>query len=371
MTHSSYHTLTATMRVEREQRTEALRMLREQTRDQLQAQRTAFTNASQEQRKRLHMYRAQLAQQVSEQCANLAHAREHMARTQLLRLSGGRSELQADVAATLADYGNLRQEQALALRQWLKQQVYALHQDVQQTLAAAATTRFALVAHPTPALQPVLPTEVELLQAIQPTADQTLTHAGTNAYAQLVRVSIIKALEAQSGALDSNAYRQINASFKGLQANVDALRNEVAQRRTGMSESQRNQAIAHIDALAKTCQALRSDLDALAGGANDTYIATLRNDINAILNTIAAARETLQGPRPAPRRHGDDIRDDLTAIRGIGKHIEQRLNQAGIFTFIQIALSSSAELRSALGGARVANLDDWIAQARILAGMPG
>lgn len=61
--------------------------------------------------------------------------------------------------------------------------------------------------------------------------------------------------------------------------------------------------------------------------------------------------------------------DDLTAIRGIGAAMQARLNAAGIDTYARLARRTPAELRSAIGEmAGLANVTEWIAQARELAG---
>ncbi|MEI7773097.1 MAG: hypothetical protein WCI67_24115, partial [Chloroflexales bacterium] len=77
-------------------------------------------------------------------------------------------------------------------------------------------------------------------------------------------------------------------------------------------------------------------------------------------------------PEPEPEApQARSYRDNLTTIHGIGPALQQRLDRAGICTYIQLALSSPEELRKALGEAgRLANVEDWIVQARSLAGMP-
>ena len=61
--------------------------------------------------------------------------------------------------------------------------------------------------------------------------------------------------------------------------------------------------------------------------------------------------------------------DDLTVISGIGPTTQVRLNEAGIYTFDQIAHGAPETLREILGRVgTLAKLDDWIAQARELAG---
>jgi len=57
--------------------------------------------------------------------------------------------------------------------------------------------------------------------------------------------------------------------------------------------------------------------------------------------------------------------DDLTTIRGIGLVMQQRLNEAGVYTFAQLAGSAPDELRRVKGAATLA--EEWVAQAQELA----
>ena len=57
--------------------------------------------------------------------------------------------------------------------------------------------------------------------------------------------------------------------------------------------------------------------------------------------------------------------DDLTAIRGIGIAIQNRLNRANITTYAQLAEAKPEEVREALGKlSRGAQVEAWISQAR-------
>ena len=61
----------------------------------------------------------------------------------------------------------------------------------------------------------------------------------------------------------------------------------------------------------------------------------------------------------------ESIRDDLTLIQGIGKSMQEHLNAAGIYTFVQLAESTPDDLRRAIGKfARMAEVEKWIEQAR-------
>lgn len=76
------------------------------------------------------------------------------------------------------------------------------------------------------------------------------------------------------------------------------------------------------------------------------------------------------GTEPAAE-NGDDARapDDLTAIRGLGKASQARLQAAGIKTYAKLAEASPEALRDSLGKAgQGAKVEDWIAQAKALGG---
>jgi predicted flap endonuclease-1-like 5' DNA nuclease len=63
------------------------------------------------------------------------------------------------------------------------------------------------------------------------------------------------------------------------------------------------------------------------------------------------------------------VADDLTRIEGIGPKIQQVLNQAGIFTFNQLAESNTHDLETILrqAGLRIHNPSGWPIQARLAA----
>lgn len=60
--------------------------------------------------------------------------------------------------------------------------------------------------------------------------------------------------------------------------------------------------------------------------------------------------------------------DDLTKIRGVGKVYQQRLNEAGIFTYAQLAETHPAKLAEIAKAIDAANVEDWPHQARELMG---
>ncbi len=80
-----------------------------------------------------------------------------------------------------------------------------------------------------------------------------------------------------------------------------------------------------------------------------------------------AAKPVATPPPAAVPAKGKITAEDLKVIRGIGSSMEKRLNQAGIFTFIQLAASTPEKLRQVLGNAaRLAKVESWITQARDL-----
>ena len=56
--------------------------------------------------------------------------------------------------------------------------------------------------------------------------------------------------------------------------------------------------------------------------------------------------------------------DDLTEIKGIGPVFAERLRQAGITTFADVAKASPDQLREVTHATSVANPDEWIEQAQ-------
>jgi len=87
----------------------------------------------------------------------------------------------------------------------------------------------------------------------------------------------------------------------------------------------------------------------------------------------AAARPPITvAEAPVPHVIEAVMPDDLTTITGIGAGRQQRLNEMGIFTFAQLAGSRPQEILKALGASgRLANVEQWIEEARKLSSAPG
>ena len=99
----------------------------------------------------------------------------------------------------------------------------------------------------------------------------------------------------------------------------------------------------------------------LAGGPRERKPST-KSDGAAVEEAPAAA----DGPAPGDGLEG--VFNDLTAIRGIGITMQDRLTQAGIMTYAHLAEATPEHVREALGPlSRSAKVEAWISQARELA----
>lgn len=69
---------------------------------------------------------------------------------------------------------------------------------------------------------------------------------------------------------------------------------------------------------------------------------------------------------PAPAVEETPVADDLSVIHGIGASTQQKLNEAGIMTFGQLAGTTPDELRELVDVPVFAEVEEWINQAREL-----
>lgn len=114
----------------------------------------------------------------------------------------------------------------------------------------------------------------------------------------------------------------------------------------------------------------RASIDALAAGANvdDTRVDTVAADARS--EPLYASNDTMNVNASMMTPAGDDLRDDLKRIKGIGPAIEKTLNELGILRLQQIAELSEYDIdrvASRLRGFRSRIYrEDWIGQAREL-----
>ena len=66
----------------------------------------------------------------------------------------------------------------------------------------------------------------------------------------------------------------------------------------------------------------------------------------------------------AGRHRSSGRHNPLTEIKGIGPVFAERLRQAGITTFADVAQASADQLRDVTHATSVANPDEWIEQAK-------
>jgi predicted flap endonuclease-1-like 5' DNA nuclease len=235
--------------------------------------------------------------------------------------------------------------------------------------AEAEARRGAVAAQLAPDSPAAPPAEAPASPAAPPA--RPFGHAGLGAYAQQVRVSVARELEAARGPLTPARQQTIGAFIENLAGSVAGMLRDLDGTRAAMGQDQLAQAADQIDAVRRNVTALQRELEA----AGDPAAARLARSVAAIAEDVDLAYLSVSnGPGQRPRRPhpgpSNDIRDDLTRIKGIGPGTQARLNQAGIVTYIQVALSAPEDLRRILGGSasRLANVEDWIAQARGLAG---
>ncbi|MEI7644525.1 MAG: hypothetical protein WCJ55_09605, partial [Chloroflexales bacterium] len=217
---------------------------------------------------------------------------------------------------------------------------------------------------------------------VAPTTDnsdlmQRLGQVGLIAYAQMARVSILRTMEGES--LSEDQEHQIGVHIDGLVNNVQPFLAEVLVATGQLNAAERGQIGEIVEGVRRHVVALHDELAQATwptGASQRQRLAPLRDELEATAQALQSGQRAEvsepQQPTPAPEApQARTYRDNLTTIHGIGPALQQRLDRAGICTYIQLALSSPEELRKALGdAARLANVDDWIVQARSLAGMP-
>jgi predicted flap endonuclease-1-like 5' DNA nuclease len=335
------------------------------------------------------------------------------------RLHEDVAALRDSVIAMLQDMADTRSEDAAAWREVRTQQFQQLREQVSARLSElsaerdertasqwdelrlARQTRTRDVANMLGAQRAqrpathkeALPTAPASAQAA-PTAEgsslmQRLGQVGLITYAQMTRVAILRTLE--TGALGDAQERQIGAHIEGLTSNVQPFLTETLLALGQLKTAERGQLAEIVEGVRRNVVALHDELELAPWPTGPSQrqvfsrlvehlrhrLAPLRAELDAAIQALQSGQEPSAGrPRSQPEPEAEtpqarSYRDNLTTIHGIGPALQQRLDRAGICTYIQLALSSPEELRKALGEAgRLANVEDWIVQARSLAGMP-
>lgn len=170
---------------------------------------------------------------------------------------------------------------------------------------------------------------------------------------------------------------------------VSDLRNTVSEMLTGFRETQtrlsediKSDLSAFISDLKDTVDGFRGEVRADMAGARRAWTGASHAEPKIAKSRVAKTR--VAKPKVEPKIEEPEViesvmaeeveipveekRDDLTSIQGVGKGMQERLNEAGLYSFAQVARSSPDILCDALGNlARLANVETWIEQAKELA----
>ncbi len=209
------------------------------------------------------------------------------------------------------------------------------------------------------------------------------------AYVQLCRVGlgIRRLLESQSDLHDTQ-HQRLSGALLELQHHVRALLEELERAYRQTPANERRTLADFVELAGHNMGMLRHELDVTERIAEarqhyliSTYAGEMHRQITLLLYDLQAAYQTivmepwrhLLGGPPPPPEHTRSIApgtgsNDLTRIEGIGIGIQQRLHQAGIYTYARLAQSNADELRLILGNmAPYIDVEAWIQAARQLA----
>jgi len=117
---------------------------------------------------------------------------------------------------------------------------------------------------------------------------------------------------------------------------------------------------------------LKRDLADLSGDTAADDDTALRDDVDALRQEVADLKAALHAnvdesepAAPAASAASEDVRDDLTAIKGIGSATQEQLYDAGLTTYAQLADASHDAICDALGADLSADrLTSWQEAAR-------
>jgi predicted flap endonuclease-1-like 5' DNA nuclease len=393
--------------------------VREAVGRQLQSYRLARKHAAAEQRQLLAAQAAELHTTVSDTLADLGAHLASNAEAQRDQLYSAVAAIRTDVANLLQTISTERRTRNAAAQSRRSQELRDLREQMAQLLQQMSVQRSEQAASQAAQLQiereargrdvadllselrterPVSPARpARPVRAARPAAPppaqgnvtaQRIGRAGIMAYVQMARVSILRAFE--DGASGEAQAHQISSHVDGLIGSVRPFLVEAMATLDKLAPTERSQLSETVAGVYRNVVALIHELEAApwptATSQRQSFlrlVEDVRRQISPLRDELAAAAHTLQDDEPAqvePTRPAEpppepppvrSYRDNLTTIHGIGPALQQRLDRAGICTYIQLALSSPEELRKMLGEAgRLANVEDWIVQARSLAGMP-
>ena len=166
----------------------------------------------------------------------------------------------------------------------------------------------------------------------------------------------------------------------GLESYLTGLKGSVTELKRDTALMQAN----FREAYAEMTQGARADRKAFVSGIRKTvsgFLGDIRTDLRGMSKIWAGLVPTGLGakleqikavPAKAERESKEETEeltpDDLTRIKGIGPLRQNILNEAGFYTFARLAKATPERLRPLFGDTlRLNDLNNWIAQARLLA----
>jgi len=209
--------------------------------------------------------------------------------------------------------------------------------------------------------------ELDLLRAERAPADLGAAQDSEDQYkTQLMSIDPTLAAGAASVHLGDSADRSSNAEFERLRAELAGANGEVERLRAELAAERADSGAAQAAGSQYRTQLLSIDpalFDAGAGvhGGDSAELTGANDDIEPLRAEIAAP--------PLANAVGEQRRDPLIDINGIGPVYEQRLFNAGVYTFDDLAAQSPARLRELVGAKawQEADTEAWIAAARLFA----
>lgn len=312
-------------------------------------------------------------------------ARENMAQVQTQELAehteavrNAARQLRDNAEGFVATIGQNREKSAALQAKHLNQETNKLRSGVSNFRKSINTAQDAMAtkqrAQLNAAVNDLRATTAEILKNFE----AELAQMATEQDAELTQD--MQTLQAQVNALRENAVQFIADADKAHQEAAAALRQDLFEHRTGLEAT-----VASIRAQ------FRNEHDQIRKDHAEARLIWTR--LNTLLQNRRAKQKGQQSESPAPVVEAPapvsppapvasvaevsvapDLtaatpRDDLTLIHGIGHATQRRLNEAGIWTFVQLAAADEEQLRQTLGQlGRLAKVDEWIALAREMTG---
>lgn len=243
-----------------------------------------------------------------------------------------------------------------------------------------------------PEVIPVAPlSEARRERVLHPTTavQRHLKKTSDVAYVQLCRVGLgMRRLLESDSDLPVTQHQVLSTALYELQQQIRTLLEELERAYRQTPSTERRTLADFVELVGHNMGMLRHELDTTERIAEarqhfliSTYAGEMHRQITLLLYDLQAAYQTivmepwrhlLGGPPPPPEQTrsiaAGSGSNDLTRIEGIGSGVQQRLQQAGIYTFTRLAQSNSTELRQILGSmAQYIDVEAWISAAQRLA----